>query len=343
MEHMFDRARWRLTAWYLAILTLIVGILSLALYHILVRIPPESVAATQPAYNPIVGWLAELPDQTLAINLIAVDAGVLVLAALGAFVLAGRTLRPIAEAMARQQRFAAAASHQLRTPLTVLQGTMEVALLRQRSPAEYEEALRTAVAEVERLSGLVADLLAVARADQDRDALRLGDVDLRAVATQAVAEVRSVAADAGQALELVAEEPLCLRGDAVKLRQAISILLENAVTYTPPGGVIRVVVRAERGRALLEVHDTGPGIAPEHLPRLFEWFYRVDPAADTGRGHLGLGLAMAAWIAETHGGAIDVASTPGAGSVFTIALPLAGKRRLPGLPGNLGLPRGAAR
>src|SRR5690348_7525532 len=137
MECMFDRARWRLTAWYLAILTVIVGILSLALYHILVRIPPEAVAATQPAYNPIVGWLAELPDQTLALNLIAVDAGVLVLAALGAFVLAGRTLKPIAEAMGRQQRFAAAASHQLRTPLTVLQGTMEVALLRQRSPAEY--------------------------------------------------------------------------------------------------------------------------------------------------------------------------------------------------------------
>ena len=267
--------------------------------------------------------------------MLAVDAGVLVLATLGAFVLAGRTLKPIAEAMERQQRFAAAASHQLRTPLTVLQGTMEVALLRPRSPAEYEEALRTAVAEVERLSGLVANLLAVARSEQDREALHLATIDLRIVATEAVNELRSARgasrADAGTERH----GPLCLEGDAVKLREAVSILLENAITYTPAHGAIRVVLRSERGRAVLEVRDTGPGIAAEHLPHLFEWFYRVNPAAETAQGHLGLGLAMAAWIARAHLGTLSVESAPGTGSVFVIALPLAGKRRLPAIRSGL--------
>jgi signal transduction histidine kinase len=115
-------------------------------------------------------------------------------------------------------------------------------------------------------------------------------------------------------------------GDRLKLRQVLANLLDNAVTYTPEGGAIRVVVHHERGHAAVEVRDTGPGIAAQHLPHLFEPFYRVDAARGDGAEHSGLGLALAHWIARAHGGQIHVASQPDVGSVFTLSLPLAARR-----------------
>ena len=319
---MFDAARLRLTLWYLAILALIVGLLSFALYHILVRFPAPAVPAGPLTLTKLVAILAGIPDQVLAWQIVAVDLGVLVLAALGAYVLAGRTLRPIAEVMARQQRFAAAASHELRTPLTVLQGSMEVALLRRRPPEEYERVLREAVAEVDRMGALVADLLALVRAERDVDALRPAPLDLAELAAEVAEGARPLAARRGQAMELALGVPLPVQGDALKLRQALRNLLDNAVAYTPPGGTIRLVARREHGQALLEVRDSGPGIAHEHLPRLAEPFYRVDPAADRASGHSGLGLPMASWIARAHRGQLRVESRVGLGSTFTLALPL---------------------
>lgn len=113
-----------------------------------------------------------------------------------------------------------------------------------------------------------------------------------------------------------------MRGDAVKLRQTLANLLDNAVTYTPEGGSIRLSGYRERDQAAVAVRDTGPGIEPRHLPRLFEPFYRVDTARGGGEDHAGLGLALAAWIARAHGGHLAVDSHVGAGSVFTLTLPL---------------------
>jgi len=323
---MFDRARLRLTLWYLAILAAIVGVLSLALYDVLARLQ-ESEAAVVGQAAPrglarvIVNHIAR-DEGALAVQIVAIDLGVLILAALGAYVLAGRTLRPIEEAMERQQRFAAAASHELRTPLTVLRGMMEVALLRERGPAEYQKILGQAAEEVERMGTLITDLLAVARAESDTEALTLESVDLRDVARVAAEDVRPLAARKGQALAVVLAEPLPVHGDPLKLRQALTNLLDNAVTYTPEGGEIRLTGRRDRSEALVEVRDTGPGIAPEHLPRLFEPFYRADAARGGAGGHVGLGLALASWIARAHGGRLGVESRVGMGAAFTLALPL---------------------
>jgi signal transduction histidine kinase len=328
----FVTARLRLTLWYLAILTLIVGVLSFAIYHILVRFPPPTVPAGPFTLTKLVAILAGIPDQILAGQIIVIDLSVLVLAALGAYVLAGRTLQPIAAAMRRQQHFASAASHELRTPLTALRGTMEVALLRRRTPEEYEQVLRDAVTEVERMSLLVAELLGVVRAERDVDALQPRLIDLGALAQEATEGVRSSAVQKRQTLELTFDAPLPVRADPPKLRQAIATLLDNAVSYTPEGGTIGLVARRARGQGLLEVRDSGPGIAPEHLPRLFEPFYRVEAAADRGAGHLGLGLALAAWIVRAHKGHLSVESHVGVGTVFTIALPLVNE----GMPARKG-------
>ncbi len=326
----FKGARLGLTLWYLAILAVVVLLLSFALYDVLASILASIQQAEGTDIPPalrrgVARLVAHVAGdrRTLALEVGAIDLGVLVLAALGAYVLAGRTLRPLEESMERQRRFAAAASHELRTPLTVLQGTMEVALLRERTPDEYRTILREAAAEAGRMGLLVSDLLAMARAESDAGALVLEHHDLREVARTAAEGLRPLAAAKSQTLDIDLPTPLPVHGDRVKLRQALTNLLDNAVAYTPPGGRIRLAGHRDRGHAMLAVRDTGPGIAARHLAHLFEPFYRADAARGGGTGHAGLGLALAAWVAQAHGGTLTVESREGVESTFTLTLPLA--------------------
>jgi two-component system, OmpR family, sensor kinase len=208
----------------------------------------------------------------------------------------------------------------------VLQGTLEVALLRDRSPGEYKAILNQAATEAGQMGNLIGNLLALARIQSDQETLTLESLDLRAVVWDAVEGIRPLAERKGQLLDVAAGGELLVRGDRLKLRQLIANLLDNAVTYTPEGGAIRIVVHAERGHAAVEVRDTGPGIPAQHLPHLFEPFYRVDTARGDGAEHVGLGLALAQWIARAHGGHIQVESQPGVGSAFTLVLPLVPRR-----------------
>src|ERR671933_1212596 len=260
---MFSTARLRLTLWYLAVLGTIVVLLSLARYEVLLRLQQAEALALERIMRHGVAQLFARDARALAWQIAAIDLGMLILAALGAYVLAGRTLRPIQEAMERQERFAVAASHELRTPLTVLQGTMEVALLRERTPAEYQEILRTAAVEAERMGLLIGDLLALARMQSDRETLVLEPLDLHEVTHEAAEGVRQLAERKGQTLEVALDGALPIAGDRLKLRQALTNLLDNAVTYTPEGGTIRLTARHRRGRAMIAVCATGPGIAAQ--------------------------------------------------------------------------------
>jgi two-component system phosphate regulon sensor histidine kinase PhoR len=169
----------------------------------------------------------------------------------------------------------------------------------------------------------VGDLLVLARAQRDAEALSRELVDLRDLLGEVVMSLRPLAEGKRQTLEVRLDRSLLVEGDAMKLRQAMSNLLENAVTYTPADGTIWISGSDERGHVQVQIRDTGPGIAPEHLPRLFEPFYRVDRARAGDGGHSGLGLALAAWIVRAHGGHLGVESHLGTGSVFTITLPAA--------------------
>ena len=226
------------------------------------------------------------------------------------------------EAYEAQKRFVSDASHELRAPLTAIQANLELlGRVVSGGAAERAEALREASREAQRLADLVADLLALARADAGVS-LRRERVEVDRLALGALAAARHLAR--GHRLEVGEIEPADVEGDADKLRQLLLALLDNAIKYTPPAGTVTLgVARSGDGRVTLTVRDTGVGIPADALPRVFERFYRADPARARDPGGTGLGLPIARWIAEQHGGDITLESTPGRGTTAVVHLPLA--------------------
>lgn len=223
----------------------------------------------------------------------------------------------------RQRRFVADASHELRTPLAVIEAEATLMLKRPREVEDYRRALELIVDEASRMKNLIEDLLTLARADSGELELRTGLVALDDLVTGAVSRISRLANQKNQRLQLDIAEEIWLMADPEVLDRLLFNLLSNAVKYTQEGGLIRLSLRRTNPReAILEVADNGPGIAPEHLPFLFDRFYRVDRAR-TRSGSSGLGLPIAQWAAQVHGGRIEVRSTPGEGATFSIFLPLA--------------------
>ena len=232
-----------------------------------------------------------------------------------------------------QERFVADASHELRTPLTAIRGNVDV-LMRQARVQRYVidandlgAALDDIRRESDRMRRLLDDLLLLARSDAGSDRanwalVRLEPVRLDEVAAQAVHSAEALTAS--HDLELEAPRAVEILGDADRLHQLTMILIDNAIRHTPAGGHIRVAVTANSdGDARLAVRDDGDGIAPEHLPHLFERFYRADGARGRSSGGTGLGLAIARAITQAHGGDITVSSNPGRGTTFVVTLPRA--------------------
>ncbi|MBA3469510.1 MAG: HAMP domain-containing protein [Herpetosiphonaceae bacterium] len=218
-----------------------------------------------------------------------------------------------------QQRFVADASHELRAPLTAIQGNLE--LLRRRpnlSDADREEAIGEAEREARRLSRLVADLLALARADAGVG-LQHRPVELDSIVLEAFSTARQLAR--GQSLALDPFGPATLVGDSDRLKQLVLILLDNALSYTPADGQVRLGLAETAGGVTITVADTGIGISAADLPHVYERFYRADPARTREPGGTGLGLAIARWIADQHEGAISIASQPGQGTTVTVTFP----------------------
>jgi heavy metal sensor kinase len=219
------------------------------------------------------------------------------------------------------ERFSADASHELKTPLTSIRGEAEVALMSDLPPEEYRRTLRSIVEETERLTTIVNNLLLLSRADADQVRLKQEPVALDEVAMAAYDPMGRLARRKNIALDIEAMDAVTVRGDALWLQQLITNLLHNAINYTPEGGAVFLSLTREKDRALLSVRDTGPGIAAEHLPHIFDRFYRVDSGRSRDQGGSGLGLNIVRWIAESHGGQIAVASEVGEGTTFTVRLP----------------------
>jgi two-component system OmpR family sensor kinase len=224
-------------------------------------------------------------------------------------------------AFSAQRRFVTDASHELRSPLANLRGTVEVALRRPRTPGEYQEALRVALAEAERLSRLVDELLMLSRVDMNQFAVEWAPCDLSEIAHVAVVALAGRRQDAGVQVRLDAE-PVPLVGDAHRLRQVVDNLLDNALRYAPAGSEVVVRSRCEDGHGLLSVQDTGPGLSEDEQIHVFERLYRTDAARGRDSGGLGLGLPIAKAIVEAHRGTLSVHSAPNTGCTFTVLLPL---------------------
>jgi heavy metal sensor kinase len=223
-----------------------------------------------------------------------------------------RMLDRLEGAFKRQRQFTADASHELRTPLTLLLTQLDVALARPRSSEEYQRALCAMREDVVRVQRLVNALLTLARADSSQNNLDRKRLDLGDMAEQITEAMQGLAVERHVSLVAETRPGITVLGDETRLTQLIVNLVENGLMHTAAGGrvTVSVAVEPDGEAALLSVRDTGVGIAPEHLPHLFERFYRVDHSRSSSGG-VGLGLAISRWIADAHGGRIEVESQVG--------------------------------
>lgn len=232
-------------------------------------------------------------------------------------------LARLEDAFRKVREFTADASHELRTPLTVLRGEAEVALRHPRTPAEYQEVLASSLEEIQRMSRIVEDLLLLAKGDLGEAPVQKAPVDLAALLGEMAGHATVLAESSGLQFTAAGGPPATVLADPLRLRQLVWNLLDNAVKYTPSGGrVFLSHTVAEPGWVRVTVKDTGIGIPAEDHDRIFQRFYRVDKHRSRAQGGSGLGLAICRWIAEVHGGRIEVRSSPGEGSSFLVYLPL---------------------
>ena len=220
------------------------------------------------------------------------------------------------------ERFTADASHELKTPLTTIRGEAEVALMGDLRPEQTRATLLSIVEETERLSEIVNNLLLLSRADADQVRLKHEPVALDQIAMQAYEPMERLAHRKTITLDIAAMEEITLSGDGLWLHQLITNLLHNAINYTPEGGKATLSLVREGDTAVLKVWDTGPGIPPQDLPHIFDRFYRVDSGRSRDQGGSGLGLNIARWVVESHGGVLSVESVLGEGATFIARLPI---------------------
>jgi len=221
-------------------------------------------------------------------------------------------------------QFTADASHELRTPVAVMRTRAELSLRKARSAEEYRDVISEVLTELEKTSGLIEQLMFLARADSGAETLHFNPTNVGEVLREAchqgsaLAEAKQIAFQ-----EHIPSDSMWIQGDASSLRRLFLILIDNAVKYTPASGQIEVSLHRNDGYAVAEVRDTGIGIAEADLPNVFERFYRADKARTRESGGVGLGLSIGRWITEVHNGTIEVRSSPGHGSIFQIRLPIA--------------------
>ena len=256
--------------------------------------------------------------------LVPVGLGGLLLAGIGGLFMSRRAMQPVRDSFERQRTFIADASHELKTPLALAKVNAEV-MARNPTNPENKEIVEDQLSEINRMDALLSDLLTLARLDSGRLEVENKPFDLSTVATEAAGRFLTRAATEGVRLEVVVPDELPVRGDPEKTAQILAVLLDNAMRYTPKGGSVTVSGRVLDGRAEASVADTGPGIPPEHLSRIFDRFYRVEEARTRKGGGTGLGLAIARDFTRAQGGDLwaenaGKGGTEGSGAVFRLQL-----------------------
>jgi heavy metal sensor kinase len=231
------------------------------------------------------------------------------------------TLARLERSFDQLRRFTSDAAHELRTPLTAIRSVGEVGLRKQAGAEHYRDVIGSMLEETNRLGRLIEGLLAVARADAGQVRLERTEVPVLQLARDSAALLDVLAEEKGQTVSVEGDGTLRVDADRIILRQVLVNLLDNAIKYSPAGGKIAIrVLRNGPGMAVIEVEDSGPGISVEHRDRVFDRFYRVDEARSRETGGAGLGLAIAKWGVEVHGGRLELAARAGSGCLFRVLL-----------------------
>lgn len=232
------------------------------------------------------------------------------------------TLARLERSFGQLRRFTSDAAHELRTPLTAIRSVGEVGLQKDADRTYYREVIASMLEETGRLGRLVDGLLLVARADSGQVQLERTDLSALELARETAALLDVLAEEKGQTISIQGSDAARLHADRTILRQVLVNLLDNAIKYSPQGGRIAVRVRrAGTNTTAIEIEDTGPGISPEYREKVFDRFYRTDEARSRDTGGVGLGLAIAKWGAEVHGGHLELDPRSGDGCVFRLLLP----------------------
>jgi heavy metal sensor kinase len=230
------------------------------------------------------------------------------------------TFARLEAAFAHQARFTADASHELRTPISVIVTQTQTALSRERPPGEYRESLEACQRAAKRMRSLTESLLQLARLDAGQEPMRREPFDLARTAQECIELIQPLAAEHGITIQAELTPVSCL-GDSGRIAQVVTNLLTNAISFNRENGEVRVSSRSENGVALLSVMDTGEGIPAEDMPHIFERFYRVDKSRSRIQGRTGLGLAICKAIIDNHGGTIELTSQLGKSTTFEVKLP----------------------
>jgi signal transduction histidine kinase len=242
----------------------------------------------------------------------------------GGLYMAGRAMRPARESFEKQRAFVADASHELKTPLTLIRADTEMVLYRGHLNQEDQKLVEHSLAEIEGMGAILSDLLLVARLDADEADVATKPFDLVSVLSEEAERFGVRAADKEVHLEVQTPSELPARGDSKRTRQIIAVLLDNAVKFVPPEGSIAVSGRLQDRWVEARVTDTGPGISAKHLPRVFDRFYRTEASRSRGTsGGTGLGLAIARELAQAQDGDLVAESVEGRGATFRLRLPRA--------------------
>ena len=259
----------------------------------------------------------------LVLVLLPLALGGLGAALLGGLFMAGRAMRPARESFERQRAFVADASHELKTPLTLIRADAEVVLYRGKLNEEDRKLIEHTLGETDRMNSILSDLLLVARLDAGKLEVSKKPFDLVSVLSEEAERFGAWAAGEEVRLDVYIPDELPVRGDPKRTGQILAVLLDNAVRYTPPGGRIAVGARLRDGWVEASVTDTGPGIAPERLPHIFDRFYRAEAARTRSEagGGTGLGLAIARDLARAQGGDLVAENAKAGGATFRLSLP----------------------
>jgi heavy metal sensor kinase len=231
------------------------------------------------------------------------------------------TFARLETAFAQQKQFASDAAHELRTPVSVILTQTQTSLAREREAASYKQTVEACQRAAQRMRKLIESLLALARFDAGQEVLKRSPFEFSKTISDCAELVQTLAEERGIKM-LIEAEAVEITGDSERLAQVVTNLLTNAIQYNQSGGEVRVKLESQNGLAVLMVADTGTGIAPQNLPRVFDRFFRAD-SSRTGAGNSGLGLAICKAIVEAHSGTIEVASAENVGTTFTVRLPTA--------------------
>jgi signal transduction histidine kinase len=328
---MLSQTRRRLTVLYSIVFLACFWIFSVGLYLLVEGSFEVEVGEKLLQQFPSLAKGPDLTETMADINETALDRLFLVLAVFNilllfiipaiSWILTGRALEPARKAYDAQRQFVSDAAHELRTPLTIVQGEIEMALRNARSPAEYQDVLKSSGQELGRLSELSERLLFLARHDDGKDQFVFAAVDITDVVSSVLASVSLLIKEKGLKLAFhPPDEIVIVDGDPSMLARLFTNLFDNAIKYTPTGGTITATITLDQKRVLVDIADTGIGIAPDMLGKIFSRFTRADVSRGQSKGY-GLGLSICRAIAEQHNGKIVVRSEPGRGSTFTVSLP----------------------